>query len=493
MIDPNKLKPDSLKSKTIIAVFWSFSEQLSQQGIQFVVTIVLARILLPVEFGLIAMLTVFMAIAQSFINSGFAQALIQKHKTTHVDECTIFYFNVLVGFFAAGLLCVAAPWIAGFYYQPLLIPLTYALSLNLIINAFGLVQTTLLTKRIDFKTQLKVSVIATIISGIIGIMMAFDGFGVWSLVVQSVSCNLLRAGLLWVFNPWRPSLIFSFSSLREMFVFGSRLLASGLISTIFDNIYLAVIGRFFSPVSLGFYSQAEGLQKLPVSNLSNIISRVTFPVFSSIKDDHPRLKRGVRKALSFLVLVNFPLMIGLAIVAEPLVLVLLTEKWLPCVPYLRLLCAVGLLYPLHVMNLNVLTAQGRSDLFFYLEVLKRILVVLAIVITYQGGIVSMIYGQITTSFLAYILNTYYTGKLLDYSFVEQVKDLMPILALSIVMGLVVYVLKYANIVNPLAFLTTQIITGISVYIGLCYIFKISSFMEILALIKSESIKHNYIN
>ena len=476
---------DGLKNKTLHALFWSFFERIGQQGIQFIIGIILARLLLPEQFGLIAMLTIFMAIAQSFINSGFGQALIQKQDATHIDECSIFYFNILVGFLAAGLLCLFAPWIAGFYNQPLLVPLTYALSLNLIINAFGLVQITLLTKHIDFKTQLKVSVIATVISGTIGVTMALNGFGVWSLVAQSLSSNLFRTALLWLFSTWRPSLAFSFVALRGMFAFGSRLLASGLIETVFQNIYLVVIGKLFSPAGLGFYSRAKGLQQLPVSNISTIISRVTFPVFSSVQDDKPRLKRGVRKALTMLVMINFPMMIGLAIVAEPLVLLLLTEKWAPCIPYLQLLCVVGMLYPVHSINLNVLIAQGRSDLLFRIEILKKILIVIAISITYRWGIIAMIYGQIATSCLAYFLNAYYTGQMLDYPITEQIQDLMPSLTLASIMGGGIYALKYAPIVNQSVLLLVQIMTGIVLYAVLCYIFRISSFMDVIEMVKSN--------
>ncbi len=483
----------NLKSKTLHALFWSFFERIGQQGIQFIITIILARLLLPEEFGLIAMLTIFMAVAQSFIDSGFGQALIQKQDATHIDECSIFYFNILVGFLAAGLLCLTAPWIAGFYNQPLLVPLTCALSLNMIINAFGLVQITLLTKHIDFKTQLKVSVIATVTSGTIGVTMALNGFGVWSLVAQSISSNLFSTALLWLFNTWRPSLTFSFVSLRGMFAFGSRLLASGLLDTIFRNIYLVVIGKLFPPMALGFYSRAKGLQQLPVENISGLVSRVTFPVFSSVQDDKPRLKRGVREALTMLVMINFPMMVGLAIVAKPLVLVLLTEKWTPCVPYLQLLCVVGMLYPLHVINLNVLTAQGRSNLFFRLEVLKKILIVIAIAVTYRWGIIAMIYGQIATSCLAYFLNAYYTGKMLDYPITEQIQDLMPSLALSGVMGLGVYTLKYTPIVNQSVLLLVQIMTGIVLYAVLCYIFRISSFMEVIKMVKSKLLDLRYAN
>jgi len=470
----------------------NFLPRIGQQGIQFIISIILARLLLPKEFGLIAMLWVFIAIAQSLVNSGFGQALIQKQDAKYIDECSIFYFNILVGFLAAGLLCLSAPWIADFYKQPLLIVLTCVMSLNMIISSFGMVHGILLTKRMDFKTQLKVSVISTVVSGTIGVVMALKGFGVWSLVAQSLANSLFQTTFLWVFTTWRPSLVFSFNSLRGMFRFGSRLLASGLLDTVFQNIYIVVIGKIFSPADLGFYSRAKKFEELPVLNMSNVIGRVTFPVFSSIQDDKPHLKRGVRKALTTMVMINFPMMIGLAIVARPLVLLLLTEKWAPSIPYLQLLCVVGMLYPLHVINLNVLMAQGRSDLFFRLEILKKILVVIAIAITYRWGIIAMIYGQIATSCIAYILNSYYTGKMLDYPISEQIRDLLPSLAMASIMGGGVFVIHYAPL-NRSALLVVQIMAGAGLYAGLCYIFRISSFMEVVGIVKSKLLDLQHAN
>ncbi len=469
---------DGLKNKTLRGLFWSFFEKAGQQCIQFIVGIILARLLLPDEFGLIAMLMIFMAIAESFINSGFGQALIQKQNATYIDECSIFYFNILVGFLAAGLLCLAAPWIAGFYNQPLLVPLTRALSLNMIINAFGLVQTTLLTKHIDFKTQLKVSVIATVISGSIGVTMAFNGFGVWSLVAQSLGSNFFRTILLWFFNTWRPSLVFSFVSLRGMFAFGSKLLLSGLISTIFDNLYLIVIGKMFSSVDLGFYSRAKGFQRLPVYNISGTVGRVIFPVFSLIQDDKPRLKRGVRKSLTTLAMINFPMMVGLAIVAKPLVLVLLTKKWLPCVPYLQLLCVVGMLYPLHVINVNVLIAQGRSDLNLRITLLKNTLKVAFLALTWRWGIEAILLGQITVSLVCYFVNTYYTSILINYTSREQIRDFSPYLGVAGIMGTCIYTIKYMITGNVALLLSLQVTMGITLFIGLCLIFRFPAFAEI---------------
>ena len=475
----------SLKSKTLHGLFWSFCERFSEQGIQFVISIILARLLLPEQFGLIAMLTIFMAIAESFIDSGFGSALIQKKNATHADECSIFYFNILVGCLVAGLLCLAAPWIAAFYNQPILTMLTRVLSLNLIINSFGLIQSSLLTRHVDFKTQLKVSVIATLLSGIIGITMAYRGFGVWSLVAQSLSTNLFRTTLLWIFHRWRPALRFSLTSLRTMFAFGSKLLLSGLFDRFFQNIYSLVIGKIFTPAALGFYSRAQRLQELPVQNIQSSVSRVTFPVFSSIQEDKPRLKRGVRKALMTLAMVNFPMMIGLAVVAKPLVLVLLTDKWLPCVPYLQLFCAVGMLYPLQAINLNVLKAQGRSDLFLKLEIFKKVLVVVAILITYRWGILSLLVGQIVTSVLSYFLNTHYTGKLLRYPITQQIRDIMPSLILATMMGGAISMFHYVPISSDMLLLLVQIIAGILIYLLLCRLCHIPSFMEVIALAKPK--------
>lgn len=468
----------SLKSKTLHGLFWSFFERVGEQGISFVISIILARLLFPEQFGLIAMLWIFISVAIVFVNSGFGQALIQKQDTTHVDECSIFYFNILISFLAAGLLCLAAPWIAAFYKQPLLTPLTRVMSLNLIINAFGIVQITLLKKRIDFKTQLKVSVIALALSGIIGIIMAFNGFGVWSLVGLELSTNLFRTVLLWVFHRWRPAWVFSYASLRVMFAFGSKLLCASLITTIFDNLYLIVIGKIFSAADLGFYSRAKRLQQLPTNNLSSAVMRVTFPVFSSIQDNKAHLKRGVRKVLLMLAMINFPIMIGLAIVAKPLVLVLLTDKWLPCVPYLQLLCLFGMLYPLHTINLNVLLSQGRSDITLRISILENVLKVAFLAITWRWGIEAILWGQIVLSLLCYFMSTHYTARLIKYPIHEQIRDLSPYLGVAGIMGVGVHALEYVITGSVALLLAAQVATGITLFTGLCCIFRPLAFKEV---------------
>jgi O-antigen/teichoic acid export membrane protein len=472
-----------LKQRTIKAMFWAFSERIGQQGIYFFITIILARLLEPKEFGLIAMLSIFMAVAQSIIDSGFGQALIQKQNADHMDECSIFYFNIFVGVVAAALLCLAAPWIAAFYNTSILAPITCAFSLNLIINAFGIVQTTLLTKRIDFQTQLKISLIATVLSGSIGVIMAYRGFGVWSLVAQSIASSLSRTSLLWLFHRWRPAWSFSFASLRNMFAFGSNLFFSGLLENVFLDIHLIVIGKIFSAADLGFYSRAKGLQGLVAKDISTSVCRVAFPVFSSIQDDKVRLKAGVRKALKTMAMLNFPLMVGLAIVAKPLVILLLTDKWLPCVPYLQLFCVIGALLPLQEINLNVLKAQGRSDLFFRLQLLKKVLVMIAIAITYRWGILAIIYGQIVTGLIDYWLNSFYTGRLIHYPITAQIVDLMPSLGLAAIMGMGIYTLQYVVVSGPAMLLTLQIIAGIALYGILCRTTQQVAFMDLIAMAK----------
>ena len=474
--------PSSLKSKTTIALFWSFTERISQMGIQFVISIILARLLLPEDYGVIGMIIIFMAIAQSFIDSGFGSALIQKKDVNHTDKCSVFYFNIFIAFIVAGLLCLAAPSIASFFNQPILTPITRIMSLNLIISSLGLIQSTMLIKKVDFKTQFQISMVGTSISGCAGILMAYKGFGVWSLVAHSLILHSVRTVLLWVFSKWRPTMIFSFKSLKTMFGYGSKLLLSGLINTIFNNIYFLIIGKMFSAADLGYYTRAVKLKDLPVNSLSLVVRRVTFPVFSSIHDDQQRLKNGVRKALKALVFLNFPLMIGMAVVAEPLVYVLLTDKWASCIPYVKLLCVVGLMFPLHIINLNVLKAQGRSDLFLKLEIIRKLILVIVIAISYRWGIIAIIYGQILQSIIAYCINCYYTGKILKYPLYEQLKDISPYLIISILMGTCVHCIQLLSFDSSLFLLIIQTVTGMTFYFVICGLFRLEALMEVMAII-----------
>jgi len=472
---------DNLKNDTLKALFWSFLDRFGQQGIQFGFSIILARVLLPEEFGLIAMLTIFIAIGHTFVNSGFGQALIQKKESAYIDECSIFYFNIFVSSLAMALFYFAAPLIASFYDEPQLIPMTRVLSLIFIFNALGLVQRTLLTKQLDFKTQLKVSLLTSLISGLISIIMALNGFGVWSLVTLYLCTDFFTSVFLWVYSKWRPSFIFSISSLKTMFSFGSRLLLVSITNSIFTNIYQLVIGKSFSASDLGFYSRADSLYKYPITLLNGIVSQVSFPVFSKIQNDKKRLKEATSKSLIMITLISFPIMVGMIIVANPLIEVLLTEKWLPSAPYLKLLCVIGMLHPIMVINLNALNAQGRSDLYLKIDLINKILVIITVAITYRYGIKMMIIGQVIDYFIAYYLYTYYTDKLLGFPIIQQIKEVAPALILSLVMGAGVYLIKFLSIENQIVLLSTQILTGIIIYGTLCYIFKIPAFLELIGV------------
>ncbi len=469
---------DNLQRKTVSALFWSFLQAFAQRAVQFVVGIVLARLLFPEQFGLIGMLTIFIAVIRAFLDSGFGAALIQKREISQTDICSIFYFNIAVGAAAACLLSLAAPWIAAFYRQPILTPLTRALSLTFIIDSFAMIQSTLLTKEINFKTQTKVSVIAGILSGATGITMAVLGFGVWSLVAVQLSTAFYSAASLWFFSAWRPQLLFSFSALRGMFAYGSRLLFSGVLNQIFENIHLIVIGRLFSATDLGFFARAKNLTDIPSQTLAEMTGRVTFPVFCSVQDDPARLKRGLKKALRVLAFVTFPVMIGLAVVARPLIQVLLTDKWLPAAPYLQLLCLAGALYPVHLMNLSVLQATGRSDLFLRLEIIKKALIALNIMITWHWGITAMVYGMVVTSVISFYLNSYYNGVRIDYPFGEQVLDLLPYIGVTLTMAAAVYAIGLVPFPRPLSRLATQIVTGGGVYILLCRVLRLQALAEL---------------
>lgn len=445
---------------------------------RFFIGIILARLLFPEQFGLIGMMTIFMAVAQSFFDSGFGAALIQKREVTATETSSVFYFNIFVGLLAAGLLCLFAPWIADFYNQPILTPLTRALSLTIVINSFGMIQNTILAKQINFKVLTKINLTATILSGIIGVSMAVWGYGVWSLVLQQISKTAIHNILLWFMNSWRPKMIISFKSLRELFAFGSKLLASGLLNQIFDNIYLLVIGKLFSATDLGFYTRAKSLEEIPSRSLAGMVGQVTFPVFSTIKEDQLRLKRVLKKAITAMAIINFPMMIGMALIARPLVMVLLTEKWAESINYLQLLCLLGLLFPLHVINLDLLKALGRSDLFLRLEIIKKFLIVINIVLTWRWGISAMIIGMMGTSIISYYLNSYYTGKLIGYPISEQLKDMFIYLTMAGVMGIVVFGLGFLPFANNLWMILTQIPIGIVVYVGMCRFLRLGQFMEI---------------
>jgi teichuronic acid exporter len=473
----------TLKQKTFSGFIWSIIDNIASLGIAFIVGIILARMLSPKEFGLIGMLSIFIAVSQSFLDNGFRQALLRKQNCTDIDYSTVFYFNIVVSLFFYILLYISAQLISGFYHEPVLKDLIRVLGLVLIINALAIIQSTILTKHINFKLQAKISVIASSISGIISIYMAYVGQGVWSLVALSVFRTGINSLLLWFWCKWKPVWCFSVSSFVELFSFGSKLLISGLIDTIYRNIYYIIIGKYFNVAELGYYTRADQFQSLPSSNLQVVIGRVSYPVLSAMQDDIPRLCEAYKKLIKGTMFITFILMLGLAAIAKPMILTLIGAKWLPCVIYLQMLCFVGMFYPLHALNLDMLQVQGRSDLFLRLEIIKKVLSIPLIIIGVFYGVKTMIFGMIINTLIAYYLNSYWSGRFIGYTFLSQIKDILPSLLLALTMSGIVFAEAQLLQFQPILVLTIQIITGALCVFLTCELIKIEEYLYIKEIVK----------
>lgn len=465
----------SLKQKTVSGLFWSFVDSIANEGIRFIIGIILARILSPHEFGLIGMVTVFIAISQSFIDSGFGNALIRKKECTPEDYSTVFYFNMIIGILFYVVLFLSAPAISLFFNEPGLKAIIQVLGTVLIINSFTIIQSTIRTKRMDFKLQARISVIASIVSGIVAITMALSGFGIWSLVALQISRQALNSIFLWIWNGWKPILVFSKTSLKELFGFGSKLLLSGLIDTLYRNVYNLVIGKYFSATELGFYTRADQFKNLPTQNLYSVIGRVTYPVLSSIQDDIPRLRQSYQKIIRSTMLITFVLMLGLAAVSEPMIISFIGEKWRPSIVYLQMLCFVGMMYPIHALNLNMLQVLGRSDLFLKLEVIKKILVIPVIIAGVFWGIKIMIAGMLINTLIAYYLNSYWSGRFISYSIKEQLMDILPSFFLALSSSFIVYLIGRFLPFDNLLKLIIQVFSGALLVLILCELTKLNSY------------------
>ena len=476
------MSEESLKSKTVKGVIWSGIGQYSTYAVQFVIGIILARLLTPEQYGIIGMLGIFIAVVGIFVDCGFATSLVRKPDHNQTDFSTLFFFNIFASIVGYLILCILSPWIADFYNEPILEPLAKVVSLNIIIGALCSVQHIQYSIRMDFKTRSKISLVCTIISGICGIIMAYNGLGVWALAWQNLIKQVLNTFLLWFFSSWRPSWEFSRQTMKYMWNFGYKMLLSSLLDTVFNNIYTLVIGKVYSARDLGNYSRAMNYAKLPSSQLNGIFSGVAFPMLCSIQNDDARLARVYRQYLRTIAFIVFPLMIGMAAVAKPLIIIMLTEKWIDVVNLLQLICLSMMWYPIHSINLSLLQVKGRSDLFLRLEVIKKIIIVVVLCITIPISLKAMVIGSVCTSLICLFINTYYTGKLIHVGYVLQVKDLMPILLLTLFMGLCVYIITLVLPGYPLQ-LIVGVTTGVIFYVGLAYLFKMPELKEMLSLLK----------
>lgn len=471
--------------KTRLAIIWSILQQFSVKIIGLVINILLARILSPSEFGLIAMLTVFISLGNSLMDSGLASSLIRSRLTGQKDYSTVFIFNLIGGISAYTILFLSAPFIANFFSQPLLIQIIKVYGLTFIINAFFSIQNTLLIKEMRFKQQALIQIPAVIVGGFLGVFLAKNDYGVWSLVWMSLLSSLLSTLLHWYYSPWRPRLIFDIKSFKKHFYFGYKMTLSGLLDTLYQNIYTIIIGRFYAVSQLGFYARADSLSQFPIGIISTAINKVAYPMFSSISNDDVKLKIVYKKLMQQVLFWNAPSLIYLAIIAEPLISLLLTDKWLPAVHYFQILCLAGILYPLHSYNLNILKVKGRSGQFLKLELVKKILIVVGLLIVIPFGIMGLLYFQLFFTFFAYYINSFYSGNLIKYPIREQLKDIWLILFISGGVGIAVFYFDQLTFVHYNNKYLRIFLSGISygsLYLIISHLFRLTPLADFKKII-----------
>ncbi len=477
----------SLRDKTVNGVGWSATDAFLSQGVSFVIGLILARILSPEEYGLIGIVMIFTTILTGIVDSGFSNALIRKPTVTNEDYNTMFFTNLVFSIVLFILLFACAPIIAHFFSRPELICLTRIMGGILIIQALSLVQNTILIKKIDFKTKTKASIIAAILSGIVGIWMAYSGWGVWALVGQILSRQLINTVCLWFYNRWFPHLCFSYQSFRYMWGFGWKLMLSGSLNNIWNQLYHVVVGKFYSPATLGQYSRAKDYASMFSANLTSIVQRVTYPVLSEVQDNQTRMLVAYRKVIKMTMFVTAISMFALGAVSEPAIHCLIGSKWHKAATYLPLICISMSLFPLHAINLNMLQVQGRSDIYLYIEILKKIISIGPICLGIFIGIYWMLVGTIVTGIIAFFLNSYYTGQKLGYSSWMQVKDVAPSYCLATIIAVSVYFFKYL-LIPYWIILALQIIVGSIVFFFICERTKFEEYIEMKNMAKYFMLK-----
>jgi len=477
----------SLKQKTVSGLAWSFTSNFLGQAVSFVIGIILARLLTPREYGLVGMVIIFTYLANPFVNSGFSQALIRKKNCTQSDFSTVFYFNMLVALIFYLLLYLTAPLISNFFNEPQLTKISRVIGIVVITDAASIIQTTLLTKDLDFKLQSKVNLLSTIIPGALSIFLAYKGFGVWSLVYRTLLNSFLFSAILWIKNSWKPERIFNISVLKEMFGFSSKLLASGILDQLYYNIYGLVIGKFFAAKELGYYTRAKMFKDLGSEVISETISKVTYPVLSSIQDEPKRLKNNYISILTSTMFIVFGIMFFLTAVSETLILTLIGDQWRGSVVYLQLLSFVGIFFPLHSITKNLLYVYGKSSLFFNLQLFTKALAIPVIITGIFFGLTVMIYAMIFAGLLEFIVKAYYSGKLIEYSVSNLLKDLFPSFILTLSVGVILFIVKYLVILSPLPMLLILCFVWIALILGLSEIFKLKEYLFVREIIQERLI------
>ena len=471
------------KKKIISNFFWRFAERCGAQFVTFIVSIVLARILSPKDYGTIALVMVFTTILQVFVDSGLGTALIQKKDADDLDFSSVFYFNFGVCIILYVGMFFLSPLIANFYDDELLIPIIRVISLTIIFSGIKGIQQAYVSRHMMFKRFFFSTLGGTIFSAFLGIVLAYSGFGVWALVAQQISNTAIDTLVLWLTVKWRPQKIFSLKRLINLLSFGWKLLVSSLLDTCYNNLRNLIIGKLYSSSDLAFYNQGDKFPKVIVTNINTSIDSVLLPTISSAQDDRERVKNMTRRAIKTSTYVMAPLMMGMAFCAEPIVHLVLTDKWLPCVPYLRIFCITYMFWPVHTANLNAINAMGRSDWFLRLEVIKKAVGMTLLLSTMWFGVMAMACSLLVSNVLSQIINSWPNRKLLNYSYLEQVKDFAPGILLAVFMGICVYFIGYIPLPTIVTFVI-QIISGAVIYIALSAILKLEEFEYLTGMIKS---------
>lgn len=463
---------------------WRFAERCGAQLVTFIVSIVLARILSPSDYGTIALVTVFTTILQVFIDSGLSTALIQKKDADDLDFSSVFYFNFIVCLILYIIMFVSAPCIADFYKDSNLITIIRVISLTLIISGVKGVQQSYVSRNMLFKRFFFSTLGGTIFSAVLGIIMAYAGFGVWAIVFQQLSNNAIDTLILWITVKWRPIKKFSWIRLKHLLSFGWKMLASSLLDTVYNNLRNMIIGKLYTSADLAFYNQGDKFPKLIVTNINTSIDSVLLPTMSNEQDNHVRVKDMTRRAIKISTYIMAPLMIGLAFCARPIVQLVLTDKWLPCVPYLQIFCVSYLFWPIHTANLNAIKAMGRSDLFLKLEIIKKFIGMILLIITMNISVMAMAYSLLISGLISQVINSWPNRYLLKYSYIDQIKDILPNILMSLIMGVFVYFISYLHL-SVLVSLIIQILLGGIIYLILSVLTKNDSFIYLINILKSR--------
>ena len=477
---------DNLNSKATVFsnLIWRFAERCGAQGVAFVVSLVLARLLSPEDYGTIALVTVFITILQVFVDSGLGNALIQKKDADDVDFSSVFYFNVLVCAILYLGIFFAAPMLALFYDDLELVPVIRVLSLTIVISGVKNVQQAFVSRTMQFKRFFFATLGGTIGAAFLGIFLAYMGYGVWAQVAQQLFNTTVDTLILWVTVKWRTKWVFSFSRLKELLSFGWKLLVSALLDTTYNQLRQLIIGKLYTTADLAYYNKANQFPNLIVTNINTAIDSVVFPAMSMEQDDPQRVKAMTRRAIKTSIYIMAPMMLGLAAVAEPMIRLLITDKWLPCVPYLRVFCITFMFYPIHTSNLNAIKAMGRSDLFLKLEIMKKIVGLIVLMSTIWISVEAMTYSLLLVSLMSQIINSWPNRKLMDYSYLAQLRDIMPSIALAAAMALIVSSLPMLGL-DDLITLGLQIVLGVIIYLFGSILFRMEAFMYLWDMIRNK--------